>query len=111
MTGFLDANILFSAALLGSRMGSLLAVLFAHAQCITNAYAAEEARRNLELKAPKASSQLQQCVAKCSLVGGIDFASDAVKLKQKDVPILSGAIDGHATHLRTGGMSLIAVDL
>jgi uncharacterized protein len=102
MTIFLDANILFSAALPASRMGLLLAVLFDHAKCITNPYAVEEARRNLELKAPKALPQLRQIVAQCTLVGGIEFATDEVKLKQKDLPILGGAIDGQATHLLTG---------
>src|SRR3954466_3793440 len=102
MTVFLDANILFSAALPGGRMSLLLGVLFEHAKCITNAYAVEEARRNLELKAPKALSQLERLLTRCHLVGGVGFTTERVKLKAKDLPILGGAIDGRATHLLTG---------
>ncbi|HEY6226364.1 MAG TPA: DNA-binding protein [Verrucomicrobiae bacterium] len=102
MTVFLDANILFSAALPGSRMSLLLGVLFDHAKCVTNAYAIEEARRNLELKAPNALFQLEQLLTKCGRVGGLGFTTEKVKLKPKDLPILGGAIDGQATHLLTG---------
>ena len=102
MIVFLDANILFSAALPGSRMGWLLGVLFDRAKCLTNAYAVEEARRNLELKAPKALSGLQALVDRCELAGGIEFTKESVNLKAKDMPILGGAIDGEATHLLTG---------
>src|SRR3954468_24457434 len=102
MTVFLDANILFSAALPGSRMGWFVGVLLSHAVCITNAYAVEEARRNLELKAPKALSELDALLEKCELVGGVGFTTEGVKLKAKDMPILGGAIHGRATHLLTG---------
>jgi predicted nucleic acid-binding protein len=102
MIVFLDANILFSAALPGSRIGSFLAVLFDHAKCVTNPYAIEEARRNLELKFPKALPSLEQLLVQCEIVGGVAFTTEKVKLKAKDLPILGGAIDGQATHLLTG---------
>ena len=102
MTVFLDANILFSGALPGSRMGWLLEMLFLRATCVTNAYAIEEARRNLEIKAPKALKELEKLVSKCERAGGVEFSSETVNLKAKDMPILGGAIDGEATHLLTG---------
>jgi len=52
MRVFLDANILFSAAQSQSRMRAFLERLFDRAECLTNAYAAEEARRNLAVKFP-----------------------------------------------------------
>jgi hypothetical protein len=52
MRVFLDANILFSGARPNSRMGAFLETLSRQADLLTNAYAFEEARRNLELKFP-----------------------------------------------------------
>ena len=101
MRVFLDANILFSGAQPGSRMRAFLDVLFDHAECVTNEYAVEEARRNLERKFPDALTHFKTLVHKCGLV-----AEAAVELpvpmKAKDVPILAGAIAGKATHLVTG---------
>jgi hypothetical protein len=48
MKVLLDANILFSGALPHSRMRAFLDTIFEHADCLTNAYAVEEARRNLK---------------------------------------------------------------
>ena len=102
MIVFLDANILFSAALPGNLTGWFIGVLFDRARCITNAYAVEEARRNLETKTAKTLSQLHVLLEQCDLVGGIGFMSETIKLKAKEMPILGGAIDGQATHLLTG---------
>ena len=49
---FLDANILFSAAQPHSRMRAFLDLLLDQAECMTNQYSAEEARRNLAAKSP-----------------------------------------------------------
>ena len=98
---FLDANILFSGAQSGSRMRAFLDVLFRQAECITNAYAVEEARRNLELKSPAAIPNLDALLRKCELVPALAVELP-VDLKAKDAPILSGAIVGQATHLLTG---------
>ena len=98
---FLDANILFSATQPHSRMRAFLEVLFDRADCLTNAYAVEEARRNLELKFPEGLKTLERLTGQCEMVS--QLAADlGVELPLKDMPILGGAIAGHATHLLTG---------
>jgi len=101
MRVFLDANILFSGAQLHSRMRAFLEVLFKHGECVTNAYAVEEARRNLELKSPAALRHLDALVRNCELIP-VSLTDLEVELSLKDVPILGGAVAGHATHLLTG---------
>ena len=98
---FLDANILFSGAQAQSRMRAFLVLLFQKDECLTNSYAVEEARRNLELKYPTALRELEALVKKCELVPRIVTELE-VKLPLKDVPILGGAVAGKATHLLTG---------
>ena len=98
---FLDANILFSAAQSHSRMRALLEVLVDQAECLTNEYAIEEARRNLAAKFPDGVKGLERLVRQCDLIS--QLTTDLkVELALKDVPILGGAIAGHATHLLTG---------
>jgi len=101
MRVFLDANILFSGAQPHSRMRAFLEVLLKHGDCVTNAYAVEEARRNLELKSPVALRHLDALVRKCELIP-VSTTDLEVELPLKDVPILGGAVAGHATHLLTG---------
>ena len=101
MRVFLDANILFSAAQPKSRLRALLALVARHGECITNAYAVEEARRNLALKQPSLVPQLALLIRKMAQVPGL-VTDLPVKLPTKDVPILGGAIVGSATHLLTG---------
>lgn len=98
---FLDANILFSASFPQSRTRLLLVALHKHATFLTNLYAAEEARRNLELKEPKAVRALEQLLSECEIVNAI-LTDLSVIIAAKDVPILGGAIAGNATHLLTG---------
>jgi predicted nucleic acid-binding protein len=98
---FLDANILFSAALPRSRMRAFLDVLLARAECLTNDFAIEESRRNLALKFPEGEKALAGLVKQCEII--TQLAPDPnIGLPPKDVPILSGAISGNATHLLTG---------
>jgi predicted nucleic acid-binding protein len=98
---FLDANILFSAAQAHSRMKALLDVLLEQADCLTNGYAAEEARRNLAAKFPDGVKTLERLLDKCEMISQLAPDVEA-GLPLKDVPILGGAIAGHATHLLTG---------
>jgi predicted nucleic acid-binding protein len=101
MRVFLDANILFSAAQPHSRMKALVELLLEQAVCLTNEYAAEEARRNLAAKFPDGVKTLARLLGKCEMIS--QLAPDvAAGLPLKDVPILGGAIAGHATHLLTG---------
>jgi predicted nucleic acid-binding protein len=101
MRVFLDANILFSGAQSHSRMRAFLALLFKHGDCVTNACAVEEARRNLELKCPADLRHLDGLVKKCELIPAV-VTEQEVALPSKDVPILGGAMAGQATHLLTG---------
>lgn len=101
MRVFLDANILFSGAQPRGRMRALLDLLLEHATCVTNAYAVEEARRNLQLKFPATLRHLESLVRKCELLPALTTDLE-VSLPLKDVPILGGAIAGCATHLLTG---------
>jgi predicted nucleic acid-binding protein len=101
MRVFLDANILFSAAKPKSRIRALLDLLSQHGKCITNAYAVEEARRNLALKQPALVAELNKLTQNLELVPALS-AELEIKLEPKDVPILGGAIAGNATHLLTG---------
>jgi len=98
---FLDANILFSGALPNSRMRVFLELLYKHGECLTNAYALEEARRNLELKFPALPGRLDALMKKCEMIP-VSPAALEVKLPLKDIPILAGAVAGNATHLLTG---------
>jgi predicted nucleic acid-binding protein len=101
MRVFLDANILFSAAQAHSRMRAFLDALLDQAECLTNAYAIEEARRNLAAKFPDGIKGLERLAKQCEVVPRLE-ADLEVALPLKDVPILAGAIAGQATHLLTG---------
>jgi predicted nucleic acid-binding protein len=101
MRVFLDANILFSAAQSHSRMRAFLDVLLDQAQCLTNHYAIEEARRNLASKFPDGLKALERLAGQCEVILRLE-ADLEVELPLKDAPILGGAIAGQATHLLTG---------
>jgi predicted nucleic acid-binding protein len=98
---FLDANILFSAAQTHSRTKAFVDLLLDQAECLTNEYAAEEARRNLATKFPDGVKGLERLLKQCEISSQIT-TDLKVELALKDVPILGGAIAGHATHLLTG---------
>lgn len=101
MRVFLDANILFSGARPNSRMGAFLETLSRQADLLTNAYAFEEARRNLELKFPDSLKALEKLARQCEMISQLSVDLE-VELPHKDQPILGGAIAGRATHLLTG---------
>jgi uncharacterized protein len=98
---FFDANILFSAALPNSRMSTFLKTISNQADFLTNAYAIEEARRNLELKFPTTLKGLERLTERCEMISRLT-ADLEIELPLKDKPILGGAIAGRATHLLTG---------
>lgn len=83
-------------------MKALLEVALKHTECLTNNYAVEEARRNLQLKLPQHLAGLDVLLERCQLVRSTVAWLPSVTLKSKDVPILGGAIAGAATHLLTG---------
>jgi predicted nucleic acid-binding protein len=82
-------------------MRLLVDVLLAHdIPCLTNAYAAEEARRNITAHYPQHLAGLRALLPQLSLVDRL-VAKLEITLKPKDVPILYAAVAGKATHLLT----------
>ena len=101
MKVFLDANILFSGSVSGSRIAKLVEIVKQHGKCVTNTYAVEEAKKNIERKKYGSIQGLE------SLLNDIFISNELVlnvpvDLKSKDIPILGGAIALHCTHLVTG---------
>ena len=101
MRVFLDANILLALANPNSHTRLLVDLLLAyHMECLSNAYAVEEARRNLARVAPQFSADLDSFLPKIEMVTRLVSKID-ITIKSKDLPILYGAIVGKATHLLT----------
>lgn len=101
---FLDANVLFSAAY---RSDSGLRELWSRedVSLVTSAYAAEEARRNLDQ--PQQRADLEQLLTRVSVVMSTPPdrpIPDGEPLPDKDRPILLAAVDLGATHLLTGDL-------
>ena len=97
---FLDANVLFAAAW---RPKAALHRLWEleNAELLSSDYAIEEPRRNLE--APAQRGRLTRLLRQIRVVNAEHFTLPrAVRLPEKDMPILLAAIDGGATHLLTG---------
>jgi hypothetical protein len=99
---FLDADVLFSAAYQQSSLRRLWAP--GDVELLTSAYAAAEARRNLQLKKPGALPELIDLLSQIGLIPDIDCVAleEAERLPLKDRPILSAAAIVGATHLLTG---------
>ncbi|MGH7895069.1 MAG: PIN domain-containing protein [Candidatus Binatia bacterium] len=99
---FLDANVLFSAAYRpDAGLGRLWEL--ADVRLLTSTYAVEEARRNLD--GPARRNRLEKLLRMVEVVGvppTFHSLPDAVKLREKDRPILLAAIHGRASHLLTG---------
>jgi predicted nucleic acid-binding protein len=99
---FLDANVLFSAAYRADagvgRLWSIEGV-----ELVTSEYAVEEARRNL----PDRSQQdrLDELLRDVERIAATTLALElrsGVELREKDWPIVAGALQASATHLITG---------
>lgn len=101
MKVFLDANILFSGSAPDSQIAKLLAVIQQHGSCVTNPYAIEEARKNLELKKFGSLEGLESLLEEITVSNKL-ILNLPVKLKSKDLPILGGALAQKCTHLLTG---------
>ncbi len=68
---------------------------------MTNAYAIEEARRNLQRKAPKAVAKLERLTRRMVQAESI-VEVGTVRVARRDQPILGGAIASECSHLLTG---------
>ena len=101
MRVFLDANILFSAAMPDSFTRELLDVVWRHAKAITNQHAWEEARRNIEYKRPHRAGALNALKPKIEFTDKFKEIIQPV-LPDKDRPIMGGAVGSRCTHLWTG---------
>jgi predicted nucleic acid-binding protein len=99
---FLDANILFSAA---HRPTSGLKQLWAveGAALVTSEYALSEAERNLA--EPEQRTRLEELLKQVERRPSTTLSPEqrtGVELREKDWPILAGALEAGATHLITG---------
>ena len=101
MKVFLDANILFSGSVSGSRIAKLIEIVKQYGECVTNLYAVEEARKNIERKKYGSIQGLELLLEDISVGNELVF-NIPVELKPKDIPILGGAIALQCTHLLTG---------
>lgn len=104
---FLDANILFSAAKSDGAIRRLLALLAeAGHECRADAYVAEEARRNLAMKAPGSLPVLDPLLARIQAAAAQPAEPAAVEaaraLPEKDRPVLAAAIQLGCDALITG---------
>jgi len=108
MRVFLDANILFSAALNTSSGLHAFFSLAAAGICelVASPYAIDEARRNIARKRPTNAPALEQLLAQITVCR--EAASDTVQwalstgLPAKDAPILAAAAQAQAGFLVTG---------
>jgi predicted nucleic acid-binding protein len=97
---FLDANVLFSAAYKpNARMLELWKV--SAISLWSSRYALEEARVNL-LKEDQQGRLLKLAEALTLHEASVRTTSPAIRLPDKDLPILQAAIEARATHLLTG---------
>lgn len=105
---FLDANVLFTAAYSPEGIARVLFDLADAGHCIlsTSAFAEEEARRNLSLKAPAKVSILDSLLPLVTIVP--EPAPDktawatGLPLPSKDAPIMAAAVSCTADILVTG---------
>ncbi len=108
MRVFIDANLLFSAAYLEqSRTRAIFDLAAAgFCDCITSAYALDEARRNLLKRHPDRIAALDQTISGLVIVGepNAEFRPWAATLgiTEKDVPIPAAAAQANAAWLVTG---------
>ena len=101
MRVFLDANILLALANPSSHTRLLAELLLAYdIECISNAYAVEEARRNLKRVNPQFSQPLEAFLSHIEMVERL-VSKIEITINSKDIPIIYGAVAGKATHLLT----------
>jgi len=103
---FLDANILFSAALADGAVRKLLALTEAAGHELwANAYVFEEARRNLAAKTPGGLPVLNAMADHIKISGmsaDNSLLPDTINLPEKDRPVLAAAIRHRCDILVTG---------
>ena len=101
MRVFLDANVLFSAASPDSPTRQLLEAVLRHAKAVTNEHAWEEARRNVALKRPHLTNELNRLKPRLEFTGKFRAVENPV-VPHKDQPVIGGAVASGCSHLWTG---------
>ena len=101
MRVFLDANVLFSAADRTSSIRVLFDMVARHSEMVTCPHAAEEARRNIILKRPRHSIEIERLLTSIEVSHAFSQGVP-VHLPPEDMPILAGAMGSRSTHLWTG---------
>lgn len=103
---FLDANVLFTAAHNPRGKAALVIDLGKQRRwaIATSAYAAEEARRNIERKFPRSLDRLNELLRGIELTEHHPDLRFPPRLAEKDRPIFQAAIACGATHLLTGDL-------
>jgi predicted nucleic acid-binding protein len=101
MKVFLDANILFSSSAEKSRVRKLVLIIQKHGTCVSNSYAVNEAERNMIAKKFGTLEKLELLLKNIEINNSL-ILDLALEIKEKDIPILSGAIAQKCTHLLTG---------
>ena len=104
---FLDANVLFSAALRREGAASNLLAFAGVGACelVTSAFVVAEVTRNLRVKAPEALGRWERSITSVGIVVEADARlvdRIAVALPAKDRPVLAAALGCRATVLVTG---------
>lgn len=104
---FLDANVLFTAAISPGGASRALVRLSAAGACrlAASPFAIDEARRNVGVKRPDRRAELDVVLATLDRVGDArpDLLTWAVRhVVAKDAPILAAAVGAHADVLVTG---------
>jgi len=103
---FLDANVIFTAAHNPTGKAALVVELAPDAgwALASSAHAIEEARRNLQRKAPGALDRLVGIVKRLEVVQhrpGLEYPAGLI---DKDRPIFQAALGWGASHLLTGDL-------
>ncbi len=103
---FLDANVLFSAAYMGSSSLHRLWELD-DVELLTSDYVIEEARRNIRRVRPRCGAVLERLIHGLMVISctSADLVPDDAELDDKDRPILAGATKAKASILLTGDKS------
>lgn len=101
MKVFLDANILFSSSAEKSRVRELVLILQKHGICVTNSYALNEAKKNIIAK-KFGNLQILELLLENIKVNNSLILDFNFNIREKDIPILAGAIAQQCTHLLTG---------
>jgi predicted nucleic acid-binding protein len=100
---FLDANVLFSAALGGASFDLLWKLAASgRVELLSSPYCVEEARVNLERKRPDRAARFVGLLAAVTPVEDVTNPRSTALLPPKDAPVLDAALDAGADVLVTG---------